>query len=246
MSGPMRSPELPLSRVGAGIWARPGWESEALAWRTAVGAEPPPAEAGSAGRGGARPVALRDGGRGWLKTYRHGGLLRGLLGDVYWERPERPLREAAATEAARRAGAAAPEVLAAIAVPLPSPLGRLYRAALVTRELAGRRSLADALRSSQDAAARSVLIGRCWDVLRRLHASGIHHRDANATNFLVGCPDDEPALIDFDGAVVFDGPVGEAGRWMARRRLVRSVAKLGLPGLDRAGVAAILDARGPR
>lgn len=184
-------------------------------------------------------------GRAWLKLHRHGGLLRGLLGEIYWERPERPLREAEATEAARRAGVTAPEVLAAIVDPLPPPLGRLYRSGLVTREIAGRRSLAEALRESPPGE-RGELVGRCWDVLRRLHARGIRHRDANATNFLVGAPGEEPAIIDFDGAEVGDAPLGEAARLFARRRLARSVAKLGLPGLDRRAVAAILDARDSR
>ncbi|MFM7142817.1 MAG: hypothetical protein ACKO2K_12985, partial [Alphaproteobacteria bacterium] len=65
-------------------------------------------------------------------------------------------------------------------------------------------------------------------------------------NFLVGEAGLEPALIDFDGAVVGESPVGEPLRRMARLRLARSVAKLGIEGLDRRGVEAIVDARAPR
>ncbi len=235
-----------LVRVAEGVWSVPGCDDEALSWRESLDAPPPPPEPGTAGRGGARPVPLPGGGRGWLKAYRHGGLLRGLLGEVYWERPERPLREASAIAAARTCGVLVPEVLAAIVLPLPPPLGRLYRAGLVTREIPARRSLAEALRTTPGSAARAEIVGRCWDVMRRLHDGGVRHRDANATNFLVGEPADDVALIDFDGAVVGDGPVGERGRLFARRRLARSVAKLGLPGLDRRGVKAILDARDSR
>jgi hypothetical protein len=244
-----REPGTPLAgglaRVAEGLWVRPGFEREAWAWRAALASPAPLREPGTAGRGGARALPLPGGGRAWLKPHRHGGLLRGLLGEIYWEHPERPLREAEATEAARRAGVTAPEVLAAIVDPLPPPLGRLYRGGLVTREIAGRRSLAEALRESPPGE-RGELVGRCWEVLRRLHARGIRHRDANATNFLVGAVGEEPAIIDFDGAEVGDTPLGEAARLLARRRLARSVAKLGLPGLDRRAVAAILDARDSR
>lgn len=241
--GSAAAPAGALVRVAEGLWARPGLEEHVSAWRAELDVDAPTAGAGAAGRGGARPVSLPDGGRGWLKPYRHGGLLRGLLGEIYWERPERPLREARAIEAARACGALVPEVLAAMVVALPPPLGRLYRAGLVTREIAGRRSLADALRAAPGLEARSDLVGRAWDVLRRLHGCGVNHRDANATNFLVGSPGEEIALIDFDGAALSGAPVGARARAMARRRLARSVAKLGLPGLDRRGVGAIVDAR---
>ncbi len=77
------------------------------------------------------------------------------------------------------------------------------------------------------------------------HLAGIHHPDLNVANLLVGArPEDDAAVIDFDRARVCDGPVGALGVALARRRLSRSIAKLGLPGLDRAGAAAALDAAG--
>ena len=58
-----------------------------------------------------------------------------------------------------------------------------------------------------------------------------------------GAAGEEPALIDFDGAVVGTAPVGRIGRSFARRRLARSIGKLGLAGFDRGRVATLLDAR---
>ena len=232
-----------FAAAGEGVFVRRGFESEARAWRAALDAPAPAREPGSAGRGGARALPIAPGGRAWLKIYRHGGLLGRLLGEVYWDHPSRPLRELAATEAARACGVVAPEVLAAIVLPVGRPFTGFYRAALVTREIAGRRSLADALRSDPDERERADRIGRCWDVLRRLHRCGIRHRDANATNFLCGAAGEEPALIDFDGAVVGTAPVGRIGRSFARRRLARSIGKLGLAGFDRGRVATLLDAR---
>jgi 3-deoxy-D-manno-octulosonic acid kinase len=189
-------------------------------------------------------LTLRDGGDAFVRRYVHGGLLGALLGDRYWQRPSRPLRELLATEAARAAGVVAPEVLAAVVQPAAAG-GLLYRGVLVTRALAGRRALADALRAATDDDGRRRWIACAVGAVRRLHAAGIRHPDLNVTNVLVGVrPEDDAALIDFDRARVGTGPVGAAGVALARRRLSRSIAKLGLPGLDRAGAAAALDAAG--
>jgi hypothetical protein len=194
------------------------------------------------GRGAVSRVALADGGHAFVRRYVHGGAVGTLLGDLYWQRPSRPLRELAATEAARRAGVIAPEVLAAAALPA-GPL--LYRAVLVTRALDGRRALGSALRDAGDAAARRAWITCAVRAVRRLHRAGIHHPDLNVGNVLVGArPEDDAALIDFDRARVGDAPVGRLAAALARRRLARSIAKLGLPGLDRAGAARALDDAG--
>jgi len=229
-----------------GIVLRRGHENEIDAFLAA--AWPPPAAdvpaVVSGGRGTTRRIALRDGGVAYVRRYVHGGLLGALLGERYWQRPPRPLRELAATEAARRAGVVAPEVLAALVRPA-APAGLLYRAALVTRALEGRRALADALRAADDLATRHAWIASAVRAVRRLHAAGIHHPDLNAANVLVGGrPEDDAALIDFDRADVGRVPAGAARVALARRRLSRSIAKLGLPGLDRAAAAAALDAAG--
>ena len=229
---------------GEGVVVRRGHEVEVDAF---LAAAPSCAGGGTGvagGRGATRRIALGDGGAAYVRRYVHGGLLGALLGDRYWERPPRPLRELLVTEAARRAGIVAPEVLAALVQPAP-PAGLLYRAVLVTRALDGRRALADALRAAVDDAARRAWIACAVRAVRRLHAAGIHHPDLNVANVLVGAsPDDDAALIDFDRAHAGPRPVGALRVSLARRRLSRSIAKLGLPGLDRAGAGAALDAAG--
>ena len=239
----MRVPEE-FVVLGEGIVVRRGHERQVDAFLAAA-----PRRAGDAsdvpgGRGATRRIALDDGGAAYVRRYVHGGLLGALLGDRYWERPVRPLRELVATEAARRAGVVAPEVLAALTEPAP-PAGLLYRAVLVTRALDGRGALADALRTATDETTRHAWIACTVRAVRRLHAAGIHHPDLNVANVLVGAsPDDEAALLDFDRARVGRSPVGAVRIALERRRLSRSIAKLGLPGLDRAGAGAALDAAG--
>lgn len=236
----MTAPASEWTLVGSDL-VRRGFEENLEGWRRAgLGAVDPAALRATSGRGGAVALAI-PGGRAWIKPYRHGGVLRALLGDVYWDRPPRPVGEMRALLAARRAGIVAPEPLAAIIAPLAGPVGALlHRGALVTREIPGRCTLAEALCAAGHPGERVGLLACAWRVIGRLHAAGIRHRDLNATNLLVGGPDEEVAVIDFDGAVVGRGEVGAIGRAFARRRLARSVAKLSLPGLDRSAVAALL------
>jgi hypothetical protein len=228
----------------AGIVLRRGYEGELAGWL----ARPASAAAGAGvvrvagGRGATRVVALPDGGRAFVRRYLHGGLLGALLRDVYWQRPPRPWRELIATEAARAAGVVAPEVLAAAA--LPAAGGVLYRGLLVTRALEGRRALGDALRAAASAAERDAWIACAVRAVRGLHAAGIHHPDLNVANVLVGEHAAAAALIDFDRASVGAAPLGALRTALACRRLSRSIAKLALPGLDRAGAARALRAGG--
>lgn len=233
------------------VAVRRGYEAELDGWLRAAYA-PPPGRAArdvearpASGRGTVAAVDLPGGGRAFVRRYVHGGLLRHLLRDVYWGRPPRPWRELVATEAARRAGIVAPEVLAAAALPLAGAGARLYRGVLVTRGLPGRRPLTLALRAASGAAERLEWIACATRAISDLHAAGIRHPDLNVGNVLVAAAPTVPAaLIDFDRARVGTRPVGRVGRVLARRRLSRSIAKLGLAGLDRAGAARAIDAAG--
>jgi hypothetical protein len=228
---------------GAGVAVRRELDGELARWLASDGEAAGPAAAG--GRGGLRVMSLPAGGSAFVRRYRHGGLLGRLLGEIYWQHPSRPWRELLATEAARAAGIAAPEVLAAAALPVAQawPLSLLYRGVLVTRGIEGRRTLADALRTAGSPEERRRWILCAAAAMARLHAAGIRHPDLNAANFLVGDTPEEPAaVIDFDRARVGPRPVGALGRALARRRVARSVAKLGLGGLDRAAVAQLLRA----
>ena len=76
--------------VGDGVLVRRGYEDAVAGWlersARAGGA------AGGGGRGGILTERLGDEGRVFIRRYRRGGLLRGLLRDVYWDRPPRPWR----------------------------------------------------------------------------------------------------------------------------------------------------------
>jgi 3-deoxy-D-manno-octulosonic acid kinase len=227
-----------------GIVLRRGFDAELAGWLAV--AEQPASPDVAGGRGATRAVALAGGGRAFVRRYVHGGVLAGLLGDLYWQRPHRPWRELLVTEAARGAGVVAPEVLAAAVLPAPGRArpGLLYRGVLVTRALEGRRALGDVLREAAGAGERAAWLGCAVRAIRRLHAAGIHHPDLNVANVLLGGDADEAALIDFDRATVRAAPLGRLRVALACRRLSRSIAKLGLPGLDRAGAAAALRAAG--
>jgi hypothetical protein len=234
--------------VRPGVAVRRGYEAELAGWLAWLG-DGDPAGArhagGSGGRGGVRRARLADGGEAYVRRYLHGGLLGALLRDVYWQHPPRPWRELAATEAARRAGVPAPEVLAAAALPLAARRAGgptfLYRGLLVTRALAGRRPLGDALRAARDAGERRAWIACAVRAVQGLHRAGVTHPDLNVSNVLVvDSPEEPAALIDFDRAVVGRRPPGRLRVALAVRRLSRSIAKLGLPGLDRRGAAAAL------
>jgi tRNA A-37 threonylcarbamoyl transferase component Bud32 len=255
-------PDFVLVQAGASrTLVRRGFEPELPGWLASDGAGGSAAQPGptsgvdgtpagkvslDGGRGAVRTVELAAGGRAFVRRYRHGGLLRALLRDVYWQWPPRPWRELYATEAARRAGVTAPEVLAAAALPAFSRARRpgwLYRGVLVTRELDDRRSLRTALLAATSRGERQAWIEGAVAAIERLHDHGIRHPDLNATNLLVGnLPDAPVAIIDFDRAVARPASVGRLGRALAWRRLARSIGKLGLPGLDPRGVRSVIAA----
>ncbi len=220
-------------RVEAGAWVRAGYEADLAHWRGCMRGSV--ADAGDGGRGKLARVPLRDGAAAFVRRYRRGGWAGAVLGETYFGRPPRPWRELVATEAARRAGVVAPEVLAAVVEPVFGAVcGLPYRGVLVTRELGGRRTLREALLDARAGAEVDAWLDAVIRAVRQLHACGIRHPDLNVTNLLVGASAREAvAVIDFDRAVVGTRPVGRIGRLLAHRRLARSVAKLELPALSR-------------
>ncbi len=176
------------------------------------------------GRAGLHVVPL-PGGDGVIRSYRHGGVLRGLTREWFVSRPPRPFAELAVTVAARERGVAAPEALAAL---VARGFGPWYRGWLVTRELKNARNLWAELQRELAPAMKQALLRRTGRSLRFMHARGIDHADLNLRNILVRHERSRPEIhvIDFDRARLFSGPVPAARARRNLRRLLRSVNKL--------------------
>jgi tRNA A-37 threonylcarbamoyl transferase component Bud32 len=158
-----------------------------------------------------------------IKEYRHGGMLRPFLGRYYLRRgPTRPERELEILRDARAAGLHVPEPVASLS------LGNvMYRGWLVTRLIAGQRSLADIARHGREPL--EPLVDLLLEQVRLLIDHRIAHADLHPGNVVV----DERGrlhLVDFDRANRFEGSVDDLaavylGRWH------RAVAKHQLPGV---------------
>jgi 3-deoxy-D-manno-octulosonic acid kinase len=185
-----------------------------------------PGARGLAGRGTAWAVQGSDG--AWVvRHYRRGGLLAGVLGDRYLALGRRrPVRELAASAAARALGVPTPEVVAAVVY----PGGPAYRAELATRLVPDGADLAETVlgpgRGGQ--AERLAAWRAAASLLRRAFDAGVVHADLNMRNILVARGDGGPEawLLDLDRARVLAGPVGRAGRRRMLQRLDRSRRKL--------------------
>jgi 3-deoxy-D-manno-octulosonic acid kinase len=185
------------------------------------------------GRGAAYRVVLPGGLRAVLRLYRRGGVLARFVHETYLGLRPRPLRELALTVEARRRGVAAVEVLAARVEG-----GVAYRGALLTAEVAGARTLGEALATAPDAAARAALAAATGRAVGLLHLAGVFHADLNLSNILVRLERGRPevVLVDFDRARLARGSLSRRARRRNLARLARSLAKLD-PGGAFAGAA---------
>lgn len=155
-----------------------------------------------------------------LRHYRRGGLIAHISADRYlWLGAARTRSFAEWRLLAR---------LRELGLPVPTPIaagyvrsGPTYRADLITEELAGARTLADAMSGALSADVwRGV--GR---TIAAFHAHGVHHADLNAHNILLSGTLDAPDvhLIDFDR-----GRIRARGVWERQvvERLHRSLDKI--------------------
>lgn len=179
------------------------------------------------GRGRLAVLKLVDGTETLARRYRHGGLLRGLTGDLFFTWPPRPFRELSITEAARARGVPTVEVLAAVVEALPAPI---YRGWLITRLLQRARDVWDV---AQDKDAATATAKEAWleaaaRAVRTMHRFGVDHRDLNLKNILLRGEAGrwQGYVIDFDKSQLFPGdlPAARAARNLAR--LERSIRKL--------------------
>jgi 3-deoxy-D-manno-octulosonic acid kinase len=178
------------------------------------------------GRAALRAIRLRDGEIALVRSYRHGGLLRGLTGGCFFTWPPRPFRELAITEELRRRGLRTVEVYAACVRRLAGPI---YRGWLVTRELRDASDLWKALQS--DLARRNgihTILKAAADTVRAMHREGVYHADLNLKNILIRTENSgvEGYVIDFDKAHLFLGKLPPEFASKNLERLLRSARKL--------------------
>ena len=178
------------------------------------------------GRGRLDFFQLDNGETVLVRTYRHGGILRRLTGDLFFTWPPRPFRELAATAEISWRGVSTSEVLGAW---VERVWGPVYRGWLITRELKGAQDLWGALegglyfenqgRTLLQAVARSI---------RRMHLRGVYHEDLNLKNIMVRREGDQVRsyIIDFDKARLFSGEVPPQRAQRNLMRLLRSICKL--------------------
>ena len=190
-----------------GDWFAPDHWRERGALRTQAG-----------GRGGIAVIAT-PAGECVLRHYRRGGLVARLMGDRYlWRGADRtrPFAEFRLLAAIARRNLPGPVAVAARYV----RHGLFYRADLVTRRIAGARTLAECLSAGQLDAALASAVG---ELVARFHRAGIWHADLNAHNVLVTAGG--LYLIDFDRGEL--RPVAAGWQQSNLRRLRRSLLKLG-------------------
>jgi 3-deoxy-D-manno-octulosonic acid kinase len=185
------------------------------------------ARAPKRGRGKAPSVALDPQTSMVMRRYRHGGLFGWLTGPLFLG-PGRPLNELRVNARAEASGAPVPRVLCLVLWP---EFGPFWSAVIGTQEERLARELQDVLLASP-APLRVALSRSTGTAIRRLHDSGVEHRDLQLRNILVaenGGP--RIVVVDLDRAQFHRyGLVPIAGRARNLGRLARSAVKLGLWG----------------
>jgi len=145
------------------------------------------------------PVPGPDGRARWVcRHYRRGGWLARVLEDRYVAvGTERPFRELIASVAARARGVRTPAVVAGAVY----RVGLVYRADIVTEEVADAPSLAAWLRTPRDRPSAEDLLVRAGRAVGTLERACVVHADAHAGNILMSR--DGPAwIVDLDRAAV--------------------------------------------
>ena len=170
------------------------------------------------GRGGVAIIET-PAGECVLRHYRRGGMVAKLMGDRYlWKGADRTRCFAEFRLLGR---------IAALGLPGPQAVacryrreGPFYTADLITRRIAGARTLAECLADGSLDGELAELVGA---LVARFHRAGIWHADLNAHNVLVAA--EQLYLIDFDRGRQREP--AEAWRQANLQRLRRSLVKLG-------------------
>ncbi len=171
---------------------------------------------------------LRDAERTFvLRHFTHGGLLRRLTGERFWN-AERPFRELLLAERLAAAGIDTPQVAAARARRLP---GHGWALDIVTLRVEGALDLAAALGSGADDAharkQRGEILRATGAFVARLHDAGFLHADLHPKNLLVVRSNSSGAtptlaVLDLDRST-FQAQLSDAERCANLQRLFRYV-----------------------
>lgn len=178
------------------------------------------------GRGKLALLNLGEGQTALVRSYRHGGVLRGFTRDLFFSWPPRPFKELAIILEVSRRGVPTVEALGAWVERVGGPF---YRGWLITRELQGAQDVWDALRNGPYSdSERKLLLRAMARSVRRMHQRGVCHADLNLKNILVRRQGSEMVgyIIDLDKASLFPEAVPARRRQGNLRRLLRSVCKL--------------------
>ena len=181
------------------------------------------------GRGPVPVVSLDSGHKAVLRTYRHGGLLRGLTRDVFLGLLPRPFRELALSKAAIDKGVKTPPVLGASVFPV---IGPIYRGLLATEELPEARdglsilSQAAELRWKQRRQLLRVLLREAGKTIARAHNVGLIHTDLNVKNLVVTAEPISVFILDLDRGRLERGSLNDGQRRAQLKRLNRSLQKV--------------------
>lgn len=177
---------------------------------------------GDGGRGAVARVDVPDIGPVFVRDYRHGGLLRAVLGGRFFI-PGRETRELSILDEARSKDLPVPIPLAAARK--QCGFGRGYHARIVTAEIPRTSSLVTSLwkKAEQDMDVSSLFFS-VGKTIRSMHDTGIYHHDLNMHNILVD-ERETVFIIDFDRARIRESLVMRE-RVANLRRLLRSGRKL--------------------
>jgi 3-deoxy-D-manno-octulosonic acid kinase len=163
------------------------WEPALPAVREALGAAPtlqawaaPRGRCAATGRGEVYEARL-GAARAAVRHYRRGGWMR-PLGDRYFDRPPRPFRELAVSEALRGAGVPTPRVLAAVVTPAHPG----YRADIAVAWLEPGHDLEPLLRpGAYPDRARAAALRAAGRAVGLAHRAGLDHPDLQHRNLFV-------------------------------------------------------------
>jgi hypothetical protein len=232
-----------FSRFSAGpyqLYLRADLAPHAAALAVALGELGVAGAVGAGNRGGGFRLALPGWPELFVRRSRRGGMMRLLLGDLYFGLHPRPLTELLVTAEAARRG-----------VPLAEPMGAavqwiasgLYRGFFITRAAAGM-TLWEFLRTDDDASVRIHVLERAREAIETMLRAGLHHPDLNLDNLFVTPHGESFAVIilDLDKAYLRCRPVSGPARRRIAARLLRSARKLDPGGrfLDSAALSILI------